>query len=74
MKNIYIAATVKEKGKYYSCVIKAGESDNLLSVLSGVKGLISANIWPKARAEKAVEIWNNSYKANGNYLFAETFA
>ena len=69
MKNLYIAATVAENDKYYSYVIKISDSNNLVSVLSKVKGLVSANVWPKNQAIDAVREWNEAYRRNGTYLF-----
>jgi hypothetical protein len=69
MRYYYIAATVCEYGKYYSFVIKVSESDNILSKLA-IKNIITANICPtKKYADKLVEEWINSFKANGNYMF-----
>ena len=89
MKNFYIAVTVKqdkndviftERTKtecnpgYYSYIIKCTESDNLCCVLGRVGGLLHANLCPtKKRAVEIVTAWNNNYKANGTYLFDETF-
>ena len=69
-KNHYIAVQVEENGKMVAYVIKADENLNLVSVLAGIKGLVSANIWPKAIAEKTVREWNNGFIANGRYLYA----
>lgn len=68
-KNHYIAVQIEENGKMAAYVIRAGENENLVSVLAGIKGLVSANIWPKARAERAVRTWNDCFMANGRYLF-----
>lgn len=73
MKYFYIAVTVAENGKYYAYAVKVSESDNLLSKLN-IKGILHANIYPsKKKAAEVVETWNASYKANGTYLFDETF-
>lgn len=73
MKYFYIAVTVAENGKYYAYEVKVSESDNLLSKLN-IKGILHANIYPsKKKAAEVVETWNASYKANGTYLFDETF-
>lgn len=73
MKYFYIAVQVEEGGKYYAYAVKVSESDNLLSKLN-IKGILHANIYPsKKKAAEVVETWNASYKANGTYLFDETF-
>ena len=66
--NIYIAVQVKENEKSYAYVIKTTQNNNLLSVLN-IKGIISANIWNKTQAYKAVECWNESFKRKGIYMF-----
>ena len=73
MKYFYIAVTVAENDKYYAYAVKVSESDNLLSKLN-IKGILHANIYPsKKKAAEVVKTWNASYKANGTYLFDETF-
>ena len=73
MKNFYIAVQVCENGKYYAHIVKATESDNLLSRLK-ISNIISANIYPtKKCATEIVEFWRECYKRNGKYMFSETF-
>jgi hypothetical protein len=72
IKNIYIAVQIKENEKRYAYVIKTTDNNNLLSVLN-VKGIITANIWSKTDAYKAVEYWNEQFKKNGTYMFDSTF-
>lgn len=67
-KNIYIAVQIKENEKYHAYVIKTTDNNNLLSILN-IKGIITANIWNKTEAYKAVNSWNDGFKKNGNYLF-----
>lgn len=86
MKQFYLAVTVaqdrnysifKEKQKapeigYYAYVVKVSENDNLKSALTTIGGLVHANIMPSKKAAAAVvNTWNNSYKANGTYLFSD---
>lgn len=57
---------------YYADVIRCSENDNLLHSLDCIGGIIHANILPtKKRAEEVAQYWNDCYKANGTYFFAE---
>lgn len=68
-KRIYLALTVCENGKYYSWAQKSASNNNLLSVLA-VKNLISANICDTfKKAKEIVSAWNDTYRANGTYLY-----
>ena len=86
MKYYYIAVTVRQDRRetvfskrfnpdpdpgLLSFVIRVSEQDNILSKLSTVGGLISANICStKKKAESLVDLWNQTYKANGEHLFS----
>ena len=71
MKNIYIAVTIEENGKYYAYMIKTTSSDNILAKLE-IKGILHANIFiTKKEASATVEYWNLMYKRNKKYLFDE---
>ena len=73
MKKFYIAVQIKENGKYYAYMLHATETDNILSKLT-IKNIITANIFPtKKAAAAAVNAWRDAYRANGTYLFDETF-
>lgn len=66
----YFAITVQENGKYYSYAetIKSGE--NVLHTLTKIKGAITAEVCPtRIQAERLAEKWNDSARANHNYLF-----
>ena len=85
MKKFYLAVTVcQDKNEsifeqaenrgpepgYYAYVIPVSESDNVKSRLETIGGLVHANICStKKRADEIVNHWNESYKANGTYLF-----
>lgn len=57
---------------YYADVICCSENDNLLHSLDCIGGIIHVNILPtKKRAEEVAQYWNDCYKANGTYFFAE---
>lgn len=69
---IYMVVSVTENGKHVAYVLNTSGSNNLVSVLAGVRGLTSANVCKtrKAAAEIAND-WNERYKANGTYMYAE---
>lgn len=78
MKKFWLAVTVKYKfdeedtGSFYAYAVPVTENQNLKSTLDSIKGLQFCNIFATKRA--AVEVttmWNDSYKENGTYLFAE---
>ena len=72
-KNFYIAVTAEENNKYYSYMIIYHNCNNLLSTLKEHEhnNLIHANICStKKEARALVELWNESYKNNGTFLFA----
>ena len=72
-KQIYLALTVCENGKYYSWAMRTGSNNNLLSVLA-IKNLISANVCDTfKRAKEIVSAWNETYRINGTYLFEDAF-
>lgn len=56
MKYYWIAAQIKENGKNYAYALRVSTSDNLVSKLS---------------RESIVAAWNEGYKANGSYMFAD---
>jgi hypothetical protein len=69
MKKHYFVINQSEKGKNIAVVIRATESENLLSVLN-IKNIITANICEtKKAAEELAAFWNECYKENGTYLF-----
>lgn len=73
MKKFYIAADVKENGKYYAFSFFVSENSNLVSELAGIRGICFASIHPsKKAAHEVVTAWNDAHKANGNYMFAES--
>lgn len=56
---------------YYAAVIRVSSDDNILTTLSAVGGLKSANAYTsKKRAEEVAELWNECYKRNGTYLYS----
>ena len=66
--NLYIAYTIKREGKFRANVLKTLQSNNLVSVLDSIPDLFTANIYPKNKAYKIAEFWNESYKSNNTYL------
>ena len=72
-KTSYIAITVSENGKFYSFVVKNRHNTSLLYALR-IKGIVSANICDTMKkAREIVKEWNDTYKRNGTYMFADTF-
>lgn len=84
MKNFYIVVTVElDKNKnifpdekkapemgLYSYPITVNDSENLVSVLDGIKGLKTANLFAtKKKAQETADFWNDCYKKNGTYYF-----
>ena len=70
MKYFWIAAIVQENGRYYAFTFRVSENDNLKCRLDGVQNLSCANIMPtKKAAYDIVTFCNDSFKANGTYLF-----
>lgn len=70
-RHTFIAVTVEENNTYYAYVVPVSNSDNLLSKLK-IKGIIYANICrTKKEAQEVVAMWNDCYKANNTYMFAD---
>lgn len=85
MANFYIAFTAKQDRNetvfqprknpeydpgYYADVIRCSDSENLVSVLAHIGGLVSATIFPtRKQAREVANLWNDCYKANGTYFF-----
>lgn len=71
MKYYWIAAQIKENGKSYAYALRVSTSDNLVSKLSR-ESIVAANICEsKKQAAEIVTTWNEGYKANGSYMFAD---
>lgn len=73
MKNFYIAVTIEENGLFYSFVKKVNTGDNLKTKLSDSKIIYASICETKKQAEALCEFWRKEYKANGIYMFANTF-
>ena len=64
---------ISEDEKNYAYCIKATESDNLICKLK-IKNITSINIFQThKKAAEIATLWNDCYKANGTYLYDETF-
>ena len=77
MKKFWLAVTIKDKidekdaDSFYSYAVSVTEGQNLKSALDSIKGLQFCNVFAtKKAAVEVVSMWNDSYKANGTYLFA----
>ena len=69
-KNVFMVVSVSENGKNYAYALRFGANNNLVSVLSRIANLASANICDTWTAAKEIaSAWNEAYKANGTYLF-----
>lgn len=69
MKKYYIAVTIQENEKYYSYVLTVPECINLIKALE-IKNIYNALICStKKSAAEIVEMWNDTYKCNGSYMF-----
>lgn len=83
MKHFFIAVQAKQEKKsifnissgpieygYYAMTMRFSENDNIFSMLSGIGGIVSANIMPtKQEADRIVSEWNKEYKEQGIYFF-----
>lgn len=73
MKKIYIAVTIEENGKYYSYTMPIATGMNIISKLDGIRNAKVLHLCEsKRKADELTTFWNNSYKANGTYLFDNT--
>ncbi len=55
---------------HYADVLRVSPDENILSALSAIGGLKSANAFPRRKqAEETAAFWNECYKRNGTYLF-----
>ena len=69
MKNLYIAITIRENGKFNSYVLKVNNNNNLLYALE-IKNIVNAHYCEsKKRCEEIVRVWNNQYKLNNENLY-----
>ena len=73
MKNVWLACQIEENGKFYAYAMRVSTADNLVSKLSR-ESLVTANICTsKKEAAATVNAWNTAHKANGKYMFSESF-
>ena len=73
MKYTWLALQIEENGKFYAYASRVSMADNLVSKLSR-KSLVTANICTsKKEAAATVDAWNAAHKANGKYMFSESF-
>ena len=71
MKRFYIAVTIAENEKYYAHAVIVSQNDNVLSKLA-LAGIVFANVCEsRKKCIEIVNLWNDSYKANGTYLFSD---
>ena len=73
MKYTWLALQIEENGLFYAYAMRVSTADNLVSKLSR-ESLVTANICTsKKEAAATVNAWNTAYKANGKYMFSESF-
>ena len=73
MKYTWLALQIEENGKFYAYASRVSTADNLVSKLRR-KSLVTANICTsKKEAAATVNAWNTAHKANGKYMFSESF-
>ena len=73
MKYTWLALQIEENGKFYAYASRVSTAENLVSKLSR-KSLVTANICTsKKEAAATVDAWNAAHKANGKYMFSESF-
>lgn len=70
MKYYYLAVQIEENGKFAAYVVRFCEHDNLVCLLSRIKNIKSANLYPKHFAEALCEEWNETFRANNTYLYS----
>lgn len=73
MKYTWLTLQIEENGKFYAYASRVSTADNLVSKLSR-ESLVTANICTsKKEAAATVNAWNTAHKANGKYIFSESF-
>lgn len=73
MEYTWLALQIEENGKFYAYASRVSTAENLVSKLSR-KSLVTANICTsKKEAAALVNTWNEAHKANGKYMFSESF-
>ena len=73
MKYTWLALQIEENGKFYAYASRVSTADNLVSKLSR-ESLVTANICTsKKEAAATVNACNTAHKANGKYMFSESF-
>jgi hypothetical protein len=70
MKNFYIAVQCCQDGKYYAFMVQVSEDENLFAKLSGISGIVAANICPTCkRCREIVQSWRDMFRRSGCYMF-----
>ena len=70
MKKYYYVISETENGKNNAFALTVDDSNNLLSIFKQHKNAtIIQPCESKKKAEEFADFWNESYKANGTYLF-----
>ena len=70
MKRFYIVVVDKENEKYFAHAHAIGMDENLLAIIKSFKYATIIHTCESAtKAHYLAAEWNESYKANGTYLF-----
>lgn len=73
----YYACICKDNNdKYYPFVLKCSETENILGKINSAPYGYPHVVQPcktKKRAEEYVRFWTSCHKANGTYMFSDTF-
>ena len=67
-KKYWIAIQTQENGKYSAAVLPVSECDNIYTKLTGIPGIVTANIYDTKKAAAAVvHAWVDGFRAAGVY-------
>ena len=70
--NVWYALQRSENGKYYAHAWKLGRHINLASFVKDFPNLVSMNACNTMKEAKEIaNAWNEQFKANGTYMFAD---
>lgn len=73
MKKHYFAVVEEYEGHYFAYAMGASDADNLLALFArqaGIATLVAAHAYgSKKRAKEIAEVWNESFRKNGTYMY-----
>lgn len=63
-KKYWIAIQIEKNGKYSAVVLPVSENDNLYTKLTGIPGIVAANVYDTRKAAAAVvRAWVEGFRA-----------